>query len=209
MTHDPYTQPPSGDSASSPNGTPPYQQGSSPGVPPYQEFNSGSPQSDPYGAPGGYQQGGYQQDGYQQGSQQGGYQQYQQGPNQQYPGPQRPLAPGEDRTWSILSHLAGVVGALISVGWLGFVGPLVIYLVFKDRSPRVRAASAGAFNFALTLWIVNIAAFICAITIILLPVAIILWVGGVVALFVCHIMGAVKAANDEPYNYPLQIPILK
>ena len=139
------------------------------------------------------------------------------GPYQQPPYAQQPpqgtppagaLAPAEARTWSIVAHLAPVAGALLSVGWLNFLGPLVIYLIYKDRSPQVRAAAAGAFNFSVTLWITNVVAWILFVTIIGIPIAILLWIAEAIALFLFHIWGAVNAANDQPFKYPLQIPIL-
>ena len=94
------------------------------------------------------------------------------------------------------------------MGWLNFLGPLVIYLIYKDRSPQVRAAAAGAFNFSVTLWITNVVAWILFVTIIGIPIAILLWIAEAIALFLFHIWGAVNAANDQPFKYPLQIPIL-
>lgn len=205
MTHDPYQPPSNADSSVNYGEVPPYQQGPN-GVPPYQAAGNMPPyNAEPFGQP---DAGSYSQQGAGPFGQQQPY-----GQQGQYPpyaaGPVGAMAPGEERTWSILAHVAGVAGALLSVGWLGFLGPLVIYLVFKDRSARIRAAAAGAFNFQVTLLIVNVVAFIFAITVIGLVVAVPLWIAGVIALFVCHIMAAVRAANDEPYSYPGQIPILK
>lgn len=202
MTHNPYQQP-SDTGANSPHGTPPYQQGPN-GVPPYQQ---GAPSyhetSGPYVNQQGYQAPNAGPFG-QPGSTTYGH------PGQApYVNAGSSVPASEERTWSILAHIAPVVGALISVGWLNFVGPLVIYLVYKDRSPRIRKAASGAFNFSATLWVANAVAWVCAVTVILLPVAIILWIAAGLGLFVVHIMAAVKAANDEPYTYPLQIPILK
>ena len=111
--------------------------------PPYgQPTPQGYPQQG-YDPNGGYQQPGYQaygdpnQQGYaQQGYGQQGYEQ-QGGAPQQYgqPGyPQQPYGqPGlppvsesDEKTWAIISH--------ISIPFFGFIGPLIAYLVYKDRS---------------------------------------------------------------------------
>jgi len=36
----------------------------------------------------------------------------------------------DDRTWAMLAHLSPLVG-------LGFIGPLVVWLIYKDKSPFV------------------------------------------------------------------------
>ena len=48
-------------------------------------------------------------------------------------GPERGMSPQDERTWSILSHLS------VLVGLFGFMplGALIIWLLYKDRSPRV------------------------------------------------------------------------
>lgn len=118
-------------------------------------------------------------------------------------------AQGDDRTIAVLTHLSGLVGALISAGWLGFVGPLVVWFVHKDRNPFLRATAAGSFNFNLSMWLLNAAAFVCFATILLIPVAIVLWGVAGVLLVVCHVLAVLRANKGEVYRYPLQLPVLR
>ena len=118
-------------------------------------------------------------------------------------------AQGDDRTIAVLTHLSGLIGALVSVGWLGFVGPLVVWLVYKDRNPFLRATSAGSFNFNLSMWLLNVAAWVCLFTVILIPVAVVLWILAAVLLVVCHVLAVLKANKGEVYRYPLQLPFLQ
>ncbi|MBW8171540.1 DUF4870 domain-containing protein [Ornithinimicrobium sp. Arc0846-15] len=125
--------------------------------------------------------------------------------------PSGDLSASEARTWSIVAHLANPVASLFSAGWLGFLGPLIVWAIYKDRSPMVRKASAGAFNFSLTLmigyillWVVTFITFGLAIFI-TLPLMFVLWV----ISLILHIMAAIKAGNNEDYTYPAQIPVLK
>lgn len=96
----------------------------------------------------------------------------------------------------------------MSVGWLGFLGPLIVWFIYKDKSLFLRAASAGAFNFNVTLWLLNVVGWICILTFILIPVGIVLIAAYWIMLLVCHIMAAVKASRGEVYRYPMQLPIL-
>jgi uncharacterized Tic20 family protein len=121
------------------------------------------------------------------------------------------LSDSEEKTWAILAHLSAPVAALLSAGLLNFVGPLVIWAIFKDRSAKVRHASAGAFNFNLTLWIVYAVLVVLSVVslglllIITIPVGLVIWV----VSMVLHVLAAVKASNGEVYTYPAQIPVLK
>lgn len=65
----------------------------------------------------------------------------------------RPVGPSDDeRTWATVAHLAGPVAMILSVGWAGFLGPFLIWLAYKGRSPFVRNAAAQSFNFNVILW---------------------------------------------------------
>src|SRR6478609_5046218 len=93
----------------------------------------------------------------------------------------------DERTWAVLGHLAAIVAAVISVGWLSFVGPLLIWAVYKDRSAFVRKAAADSFNFNLAVWASIIA---------------------VVAALWFHIRAAMAASRGESFRYPWSIPVL-
>ncbi|MEU5468381.1 DUF4870 domain-containing protein [Kocuria salsicia] len=129
--------------------------------------------------------------------------QYQGDPRTGSSGPQ-----DDEKTVAILTHLSGPIAAIVSVGWLGFLGPLIVWFIYKDKSPFLRAASAGAFNFNVTLWLLNVVGWICILTFILIPVGIVLIAAYWIMLLVCHIMAAVKASRGEVYRYPMQLPIL-
>ena len=146
---------------------------------------------------------------------QGGPPQYGSAPGQPqqggHVGTATPLGESEEKTWAILAHLSAPVAALISAGLLNFVGPLVIWALFKDRSQRVRHASAGAFNFNLTLWIAYAVLVVLSVIslglllIVTIPLGVVIWV----VSMVLHVLAAIKASNGEVYTYPAQIPVLK
>jgi uncharacterized Tic20 family protein len=117
-------------------------------------------------------------------------------------------ATGEEKTASIFAHLSAIIAAIVTAGWLSFAGPLIIWFIYKDRSPLVRQAAAGSFTINVGLWIMNIVAWICVFTIVLIPVALVLFFIANILIFVFHIIGAVKASRGEVYNYPFQIRIL-
>lgn len=62
-----------------------------------------------------------------------------------------PLSPADERQWAMFAHL-GVLANLIS-GFLGPVIPLVIYIVYKERSRYVAYQSLQALIFQLIWWV--------------------------------------------------------
>lgn len=115
---------------------------------------------------------------------------------------------GDDRTIAVLAHLSPLIAMVVSAGWLSFLGPLVVWFVWRDRGPLVRNAAASAFNFNITVWVVNAIAFVLLFTFFLIPVSVVLWIGVFVAQLVFSIKGAIAASRGEVYRYPWQVPIL-
>ncbi len=118
------------------------------------------------------------------------------------------VAAADERTFAIVAHLSAIAAMILSAGSLSFLGPLIVWFVYKDRSPFVRQAAAGSFNFNLWAWVMSVIAWVLVFTVILIPVSIVLWaVAGIMTLW-CHIRAAMKAAKHEPYRYPASIPVL-
>ena len=115
----------------------------------------------------------------------------------------------EDRTAAALAHASSLIAMVISAGWLSFVGPLVAWLIYKDRSPFVRQAAAGSFNFNLSMWLINIVGWICIITIIGIPLGLILLAVSFLGQIIAHVIGTLRATKGESMNYPLQIKVLR
>ena len=114
----------------------------------------------------------------------------------------------DERAAAIMAHLSAPIAFVLSAGWLSVVGPLIVWALYKNRSPQVRSAAAGAFNFNVTFWILQVIGWILVFTVIGIPVALAIW--GITFLVAawCHIKGAIRAARGEHYTYPFQIRIL-
>ena len=108
----------------------------------------------------------------------------------------------------MLAHLSAAIGWLLSAGWLNFVGPLVLWLLFKDRSPFVRRAAAGAFNFTLGMTLMSAVGWLLVLTVLLAPIgALMIAASGVlVILFGC--IGAYKVFHGFSFTYPWQFKLL-
>ena len=101
-----------------------------------------------------------------------------------------PLRPDEEKLWAVAAH----IGPLI----LGFVAPLVVWLVFKDRSRFLDTSAKEALNMQISYMIyifVAAVSLILLIGLVLLPVVLIAW-------FVLMIVATVKVADLREYRYP-------
>ena len=111
------------------------------------------------------------------------------------------------RMAAILAHLSAPIAALLSAGSLSLLGPLLVWLWKKD-DPYARKAAAGAFNFNLTFWLLYLVSWLLIFTV----VGAVIGIPLIVVLFLvsawCHIKGAIRAADDRPYDYPFQIRVL-
>jgi uncharacterized Tic20 family protein len=122
-------------------------------------------------------------------------------PGQGYPpqpyGAPRPLSDNDQRLWVTLTQ--------ISIPFFGFLGPLVAYLVLKDRSPFLKDSTTEALNFSILLTIaLTVSSFLTAVIIgvVLLPIV---WVVGIVFC----ILAAIAANKGEVYRYPVNWRLVK
>lgn len=118
-------------------------------------------------------------------------------------------ADNDERIFAVAAHLSAIIAMIVSAGWLSFVGPLIVYFLARGRSSYVRDAAAGSFNFNIWAWLMSVIGWICMFTVVLAPVAVVLWAVAAVLTVVCHSWGAWRASRGLPFRYPAQIRILK
>ena len=117
----------------------------------------------------------------------------------QYAVPVQPMNPGDERLWATLIHLSGFI--------LGFIGPLIGFLVVGERGPFVRAHAATALNFQISVIIYSIA--LTIVTVITLGFGGLLFIPFGIAFVVFMILAAVAANQGRYYKYPLTIEMVK
>ena len=122
-------------------------------------------------------------------------------PDGQTGGTPEPMSAQDERTWSIIAHLSVLAGL---VGLIPF-GALIVWLVYKDRSPRVRFHAAQAFWYQVA-WVVILLAYT------LISVVLALVVIGIFMLFLLPLIvlvplvhgcyAAYKVSQGVEYRYP-------
>jgi uncharacterized Tic20 family protein len=118
------------------------------------------------------------------------------------PPPQSPyqaqsqLSPADEKLWATLIHIGGIL--------FSFVPALIGYIVLKDRGPFVRAHTATALNFQITMFIASFIGGILTIVFIGFLILAAVWVVNIIF----SIMAAIAANKGEWYSYPLTIKFL-
>jgi uncharacterized protein len=115
---------------------------------------------------------------------------------------QRPLPTDQERLWAMLSHLLSFVAAYL---FLGFVAPLVILLVFGQRSAFVRANAVESLNFNLSWLLYGI----ISVVLLIVGIGIFLLIALGIAYVILVVIASIRANNGELYRYPLTIRLVR
>jgi len=112
--------------------------------------------------------------------------------------PLPPLPPpddqGSDKLLAVLCHASLFLG-------VGFILPLIVFLVKRAESPFVAAHAKEVLNFHISLLIY----FICAIPLIFILIGIPIFFGLALMAFICAIIAVVRASEGRLYYYPMTL----
>ena len=106
------------------------------------------------------------------------------------------LSPADEKLWATLIHIGGIL--------FSFLPALIGYIVLKDRGPFIRAHTATALNFQITLAIAGFVGGILTIIGIGFLILAAVWILNIIF----SIMAAIAANKGEWYSYPLTIKFL-
>ncbi|WP_062133086.1 DUF4870 domain-containing protein [Demequina aestuarii] len=122
-----------------------------------------------------------------------------------------PMLESEARTWAMLVHIIAAAAIVLSAGTLAFVAPLVVWLLYRERSALVDYHGKQNLNLQLTLLVVGVSAIVIGLVtfgvafLITLPA---LFAYGVYALVISIIAG-VKANAGEYYPIGFTIRFIR
>lgn len=102
----------------------------------------------------------------------------------------------DDKTMGMLAHLLGI---------LGFLGPLIIWLIKKDESPFVDFHGKESLNFQITFIIAVLAASVLAAIPVVGCIACIIFPALLIVDIVFCVMAAMAAKDGKLYRYPITI----
>lgn len=111
------------------------------------------------------------------------------------------LAPGgNEKLWSILSHLS-----VFSFG-IGLVLPLAVHLAYRHESDFASDNAREALNFHLSLLLYSLC---CLPLIFLFGLGAVLIIVMGLASLILGIIAALKASDGLPYRYPLTLRFIR
>ncbi|MET8797911.1 DUF4870 domain-containing protein [Nocardia sp. NPDC004568] len=110
---------------------------------------------------------------------------------------QAPVSPADAELWAALAHFGGIV--------LGFVAPLIVWVMYKDRDEFVRRHAVDALNFQIVLAIAYVVSAVLMIVLIGLLLFPIVWIAGIVF----SVLAGIAANNGREYKYPFNLALVK
>lgn len=117
------------------------------------------------------------------------------------------LPSSDSRNIAAIAHLSAFS---IFAGIPSFIGPLVIWLLQRDRDTFVAEEAREALNFNLSILLYTLAAIAAMILtlglglIVIIPVALV----AAPAWLVLTVLAAIRAADGQPYRYPLTLRLI-
>ena len=115
------------------------------------------------------------------------------------PAASAPLSESDERLWASLAH--------VGIPFFGFLSPLIVWLIQKEKSAFVKTESTEALNFGILISIAYaVSSFLTVVTLGL--GSILFFVVWVVAL-IFAIQATIKANKGESYRYPFNWRIVK
>lgn len=103
-----------------------------------------------------------------------------------------PVNPSEERTYAMAAHIGQLV--------VGFIAPLLTYLLYKDRSQYIRWHSVQALNFSITCFIYVLV--LTVVTVITFGIGVLLFLPLAAVEIIFLVMAGVAANRGEWYRYP-------
>ena len=105
---------------------------------------------------------------------------------------------GNDKIWSMLSHLSALFG-------VGIILPLVVYLAMRQESEYLAQNAKEALNFHISVLIYIICCIPLTFIIIGIPMIALIGIGALVL----SIVATVKASDGGCYRYPLTLRLVQ
>ena len=108
------------------------------------------------------------------------------------------------RTWNVLCHATALAGFFVP--WAGHIlGPLIVWLVKRNDSPKIDEHGKESLNFQISMLIYNVIAGVLCLVLIGFVILAILHILNLVLV----IIASIQASEGKFYRYPLAIRLIK
>ncbi|HWS58454.1 MAG TPA: DUF4870 domain-containing protein [Actinotalea sp.] len=111
--------------------------------------------------------------------------------------PGAPLSDADQRLWAMLSHIGAI--------FIGFLAPLIVWLVYKGRGQFVEEQAKESLNFQIMIAIAYVVGSVTSFLGIGLLILLVAWVFSIVFV----IIAGIAANKGEAYRYPINLRLVK
>ncbi len=116
--------------------------------------------------------------------------------------PGRDAITADERTWGMLAHLSALAGLVVPLG--NVIGPLIVWLARRERSPFVAGQAREALNFNITVAFGAVVCYGLTWLLVGIPLFVALalyWLG-------MTIVAAIKASEGVRYRHPVAMRLV-
>jgi len=123
----------------------------------------------------------------------------------------QPMLEAQARTMAMLVHIVAAVAAVLSGGTLSFVAPLVIWLIYRERSALVDFHGKQNLNLQLTTLAVVVGGVVIGLVTLFVGffVTVPVMIAYLLYAVIISIVAGIKASSGEYYRIPLSIPFIR
>ncbi|WP_169558514.1 DUF4870 domain-containing protein [Nesterenkonia alba] len=118
-------------------------------------------------------------------------------PQQPAGGQPTPPSPSEERGLALAIHLGGILTS--------FVVPLIIWLIYRERSAFLDDHGKAALNWHILL----LGGYLLAVLTMFILIGLLIYFAVFVVAVVFGVMSAIAANNGQPHRYPVDIKLIK
>ncbi|WP_306231388.1 DUF4870 domain-containing protein [Agrococcus beijingensis] len=122
-----------------------------------------------------------------------------------------PMSPVDEKNAGMWGHLSGL-STIVTGGWGGWIGPLIVFLIYKDRSAFAKQESKEALNFGIFMTLLTIGFIIVGTLLSVVGIGVIFlifyWLPGLMQV-IFSIIGAMRVNNGGSYRYPFNWRLVK
>lgn len=124
-----------------------------------------------------------------------------------------PMSPVDEKNAGMWGHLSGL-STIVTGGFGGWIGPLIVFLIYKDRSAFARQESKEALNFGIFMTILAVGIMFVGLLLaiptfgLLAFISAFYWIPAVLQV-IFSIIGAMRVNAGGSYRYPFNWRLVK
>ena len=121
------------------------------------------------------------------------------------------MSPVDEKNAGMWGHISGL-STIVTGGFGGWIGPLIVYMIYKDRSAFAKQESKEALNFGIFMTILAVGLIVIGTLTSIIGIGFLLlsiyWVPALLQV-IFSIIGAMRVNGGGSYRYPFNWRMVK